>query len=587
MIDVSRIHVYAWDARPFPAFPSDVATWGDGDNWRLGHWLNGRLAAAPLADVVASMLDDHGFADHDAGLLEGVVAGYVVDRIMSAREALQPLELSYFFDSLESDGRIVFRHRGAAAPIATIGEDDLVEPARSGDLLTLTRGQESELPTSAKVSYISAAGDYRQAIADARRLAAGSGRVAQADLAIVLEPEFADAVAETWLFEAWAARERAAFRLPPRWIGLEPGDVLALERAGRQRLYRVTEIGERGEREVAALAIDPAIYALTSGTSRAPRLPPPPVAGLPLVDFLDLPLLDDSAPPQAGHVAATQTPWPGGIAFYSSPEATGFKLAAVASAPATAGVLLDPLAAGPSSRTDTATRVRVKLDRGALFSTTRLGLLAGGNAAAVLHDDGAWEVLQFESAVLVDVATYEISGLLRGQGGTENVAEIVAAAGARFVLLDNAVTRIDLAASEVGLPLNWRFGPAGRDLGEESFASRVHAFRGLGMRPLSPVHVRGSRDGGDLTVSFIRRTRIGGDSWDSVEVPLGEESERYEVDIIAAGEAVRTLTSAATSVVYGAAEQSTDFGSPQDQVEVRVYQTNAVWGRGARAEAVV
>ena len=42
MIDVERIHVYSWDARPYPAFPYNTDVWGDGDNWRLGHWLTGR-----------------------------------------------------------------------------------------------------------------------------------------------------------------------------------------------------------------------------------------------------------------------------------------------------------------------------------------------------------------------------------------------------------------------------------------------------------------------------------------------------------------------------------------------------------------
>ncbi len=90
---------------PIPAFPDDSSAWGDGANWQLGHWLNGRVAGAPLSDVVARILDDYGFADHDAGRLEGVVAGYAIDRIMSAREALQQLELAYFFDAVESEGR--------------------------------------------------------------------------------------------------------------------------------------------------------------------------------------------------------------------------------------------------------------------------------------------------------------------------------------------------------------------------------------------------------------------------------------------------------------------------------------------------
>ncbi len=42
---------------------------------------------------------------------------------MSARDALQPLELAYFFDSLESGGKISFRHRGLEAPVKTVTAD--------------------------------------------------------------------------------------------------------------------------------------------------------------------------------------------------------------------------------------------------------------------------------------------------------------------------------------------------------------------------------------------------------------------------------------------------------------------------------
>ena len=44
MVDLDHVHVYAWDARAYPAFPTNVDEWGDGENWRLGHWLNGRMA---------------------------------------------------------------------------------------------------------------------------------------------------------------------------------------------------------------------------------------------------------------------------------------------------------------------------------------------------------------------------------------------------------------------------------------------------------------------------------------------------------------------------------------------------------------
>ena len=91
--------------------------------------------------------------------------------------------------------------------------------------------------------------------------------------------------------------------------------------------------------------------------------------------------------------------------------------------------------------------------------------------------------------------------------------------------------------------------------------SAAHTFQGLGLKPLSPVHVRASRAGGDVTIGWIRRTRIGGDSWETPEVPLSEDFESYEVDVLDGADVVRTLTASAPSVVYTAAAQAADFGS--------------------------
>ena len=54
---------------------------------------------------------------------------------------------------------------------------------------------------------------------------------------------------------------------------------------------------------------------------------------------------------------------------------------------------------------------------------------------------------------------------------------------------------------------------------------------------------RGREAGGALGVSWVRRTRIGGDSWDGIEVPLGEETERYLVRVTRDGTTLlETLT---------------------------------------------
>ena len=109
------------------------------------------------------------------------------------------------------------------------------------------------------------------------------------------------------------------------------------------------------------------------------------------------------------------------------------------------------------------------------------------------------------------------------------------------------------------------------------------------LKPYAPVHLRGSRNGGgDLTITWTRRTRFSGEWRDLVDVPLNEASEAYEVDVLdAGGLVVRTLSTGTPSVIYTAAAQTTDFGAPQSAIEIAVYQLSATVGRGFAGRATL
>ena len=47
MVDFAFSCVWAWDARPFPAFPLLSSQWADAGDWATGNWLNGRGPALP------------------------------------------------------------------------------------------------------------------------------------------------------------------------------------------------------------------------------------------------------------------------------------------------------------------------------------------------------------------------------------------------------------------------------------------------------------------------------------------------------------------------------------------------------------
>ncbi len=587
MLDPSRITPYTWDARPWPAFPYATDVWADGVNWQRGHWLNGRLGGGDLAAIVGAILDDHGFSAHAAAGLDGVLQGYVIDRVMSARSALQPLELAYFFDSHESDGLIKFAHRGGAPAITTLVRDDLVETSAGAELFRLTRRQETELPAAAKYTFIDASNDYAQGTAQAQRLAVRSARVAVAELPIVITPEAAARLAEAGLHDAWAARTRASLTLPPSRLAIEPGDVLALSDAGIDRLLRVTGLTEGTARALDLQSIEPDGFAGIPAITRQSSISLPEVFGPALAAFLDLPLLSDSDAAADLRFAATQSPWPGGVAVLRSAAATDYTLQALASLPATIGVTTAPLAAGVTGRWDRGGALDVMLARGALLSASVTALLAGANLAAVETATGVWELLQFRDVALTGAGAYRLSRLLRGQGGTDGAMVGSLPAGARFVLIDGSLTRLPLSRDDLGLPLNWRFGPANKPYTDATYRIERHSFIGVAQRPYSPVRIRARRVGGDVLVSWVRRTRIGGDTWLPADVPLGETSEAWRIDVMDGATVKRSLSAATTSVAYTAAEQIADWGATPATVTIRIAQISLLYGPGTPGLATV
>jgi hypothetical protein len=63
----------------------------------------------------------------------------------------------------------------------------------------------------------------------------------------------------------------------------------------------------------------------------------------------------------------------------------------------------------------------------------------------------------------------------------------------------------------------------------------------------------------------------------------------YEIDIRNAGDTatLRTSTVTAPTATYTAAEQTTDFGSPQGSIRVRVFQISETVGRGIMRSATL
>jgi len=350
MIDTANIYAWTWDARPFPDFPNRENVWSDGPNWDLGHWLTGRVGQVPLADLVADLCAQVGMRDVDVSQLTGLVTGFVIDRVMSPRAAIETLMLAYQFDAVESGGVIRFVTR-TRQPSATLEAAVFAAPGDARQsTIRKTRGQETELPREVKVKFIDGDDDYAQSAAQARRLVGDSDRVSEAELPIVLDSRRAQAVADSWLMQTWVEREQIEFSLPPSYLSLDPGDAVDLVIDQKVDRYRILEVTDRGVREVRAVANDASIYDVRLGARKSVALETPLIAGPPNFAFLDLPVLRESDSPASPYAAAYADPWPGAVQVFRSSEAEAFALNALLTTPAAMGTTRTPLEAGPLHR---------------------------------------------------------------------------------------------------------------------------------------------------------------------------------------------------------------------------------------------
>jgi len=430
MVDMAETAVWTWDARPYPDFPVREDIWADSPNWRLGHWLNGRAGSISLGALVRELC---GRAGLDAVLvnvseLADIVQGYVITALESPRASISVFAQHFGFDAAESGGVIRFVMR-EQRPVATIAPDDMV--ATQGDVMELTRGQETELPQALKWQVIRADEEYDAATVESRRVTVSATRITSESFPLAVPAEEADRRCRRALMEVWVGRETLNAKLPPSRLALDPGDVISLANDGRLIDYRITRIGDAGARSIEAIRTDAAIYDLPPGQYRAAKLPGVISFGSPEVVFLDLPQMSETVPAHRPYAAVYASPWFGTAAVWRSASNSGYTLVDTVGQPGHMGSLAADLPTGPLWRFDFGNELLVDLSSGTLTSVTDTELFAGAIALAVESAPDQWEAIQFANAELIAAGRYRLTRLLRGQRGTEDAIGNPAFAGAR------------------------------------------------------------------------------------------------------------------------------------------------------------
>lgn len=201
------------------------------------------------------------------------------------------------------------------------------------------------------------------------------------------------------------------------------------------------------------------------------------------------------------------------------------------------------------------------------------------------------EIVGFATATLVSSfpKTYTISTLLRGRRGTEQwIADHADNESVMLLTPPSAVRFVETGFVPLYQDLVYRGIPSGLPITEVEEEVQL-TLNGESMRQLPPImrpQIKKSND--DILIGWVRRSKSIFRSLGGVLAPNHDCScsARFEIEIWSADRTTLKRTISVTDVEeynYTAADQTTDFGSPQSSVKVTVYHMGPVVGRGRPA----
>jgi hypothetical protein len=548
----------------------------------------------PLSTIVSDVLTWSGVRNYDVSALSSIIIKGYSTTAGTGRDIIDPLLTAHLCSC---------RPHGFALEFITLDGTPIGETIPSSDFAQL--GSEArfaasikadkDLPRRVTVNFADPGKDYQSNNVISQRGLDEVSSVHEPSIDMttyVATPDEMKPIADRYFRQQWLERETVTSSLTPRELALEAGDVRSIALDGKVRTVRAERVTyTSGALKVEWRRTHPSVRQLGNGKgapmdgrdeSTIPTITP--TKGM----VLDIPLLvdaHDASVPQLYYGAGKYlSPWMGASFFKG--DAGGANYSEWNDVPSTRamtwGYATTALAAPRSPWLwDRANSINVKVFGETLSSVTEAEIDADPTVnLAALRDptSGLIELFNYATATLEADGSYTLSDLKRGRRGTEG-AIAAHGIGDEFVLISR-LARAPIGLSEVGTTEYFKATSLGQSL--NSVGAISFGFTGATLKPYAPARVKATFDGSDWSFTIVRRTRVGGAWTGGSAIPLSENSEAYEIDVLDGADVVRTLTLTGTdSVTYTAAEQTSDFGAVQTtRPDLSVYQISDAVGRG-------
>ncbi|WDM85624.1 glycoside hydrolase TIM-barrel-like domain-containing protein [Ehrlichia sp. JZT12] len=567
---VEQMFLWGWDVRPYPYFPQLQNIWQDAKHWQISYWIQEKLSLLKISDIIHDLLASIEIPTNQIKIqdLDQVIEGYALTEVQSTKSILNTLKDIYQFEIVEQEDKLIITSENQL-PQYNVPVEDIVSENKN-NLQKITKITSAQLVTSINFMYINKNNDYRVTSQYVNIPYLKNTTTENIHAPIVLSDNQAKTIAENILNKKSNNKYNFYLTLPIKYVWLNVNDVIQVEY--NNLLYKIKIINIY--LKDLSINIEGVIhnYSLTTQhfflDDNTYNINPTEKNSM---YILDLPCIHNIDNVLYFAITSTKLEWKGSILYSYEDQNEHYKTASSIDVEATIGITADILGIGPIAIPDRTSKVTITLDTQQLDSIE--SLFINNNNLALIGN----EIIQFQDVKQIGQNKYQLSNMLRGRFGTEQYIN-QHKHEEFFVLLDN-LPYLKVSQSLIKKSLTYKLIKKSIFHGEQL----THVYYANNLRPLAVTHVKGQRDiYNNLTISWIRRTRINGEWKDNIDTPIDEKFESYDIEILDNYNIIkRTITiKDNTTYIYSAEQQKIDFNFIQEKINIRIYQNSDTVGRG-------
>ena len=458
-----------------------------------------QAADVSAATAIQILLERAGYLFYEFSVtgVGSCIQGLTSSGPQKTSDLLGPILSGLSISANEQSAVLVFSQRGSETVVTIPARD--VGGKRDGfpDAIGIKTSDPSEIPTKVSVTYLTAEENQEQGSVS-EELVAEEQNVVVLDLPLTLETEIAENIAREKLYAAQVENKKVTWTLPPRFMHLQPGDIVVLPDGPRalEVLITSTTRGNDFSVELEGVRTDRSLFehsTLSSGQS-----------GQAISNSTDLnsyvfelpALISEVSEKVCYYFVANRFKdaqiWRGCALYVADSPSSEFAKKEVGGSETTMGVVETPLSTTAAYwQWDTESTLTVELDRGSLSGCSDSECVSGKNRAAIRTSSGEWEIIGFASVVQLSTKRFLLSRLLRGLRGTEHLIS-GHLPGQPFVVLE--LGRVGVWAQDLSSIGSVRYCkvPSLGSLVASAQTAKV-STAGLGVRPFSPFALTASR----------------------------------------------------------------------------------------------